>query len=96
MERKKERKKIKGRKERGEGWGKEGRKKERKQEIPFKYSCLPFFFFLFTLVLFLGATVFLSQCFKDIRTFSNQGFLGIEFIRRQVLGESHPSPQSTH
>lgn len=44
-----ERKKIEGRKERGEGRGKEGRKKAK---IPFKYSCLPFFFFS-TLVLYL-------------------------------------------
>lgn len=89
MERKKERKLKEGRKE-----GKDGGKKEgRKQKIPFKYSCLPFFFS--NLVLYLGATVFLSQSFKDIRTFSNQGFLGIEFIRRQALVESHPSPQRT-
>ena len=89
MERKKERKWKEGRKD-----GKnEGKKDKRKQEIPFKYSCLPP---PPTLVLYLGATVFLSQCFKDIRTFSNQGFLGIEFIRRQVLVESHPNPQRTH
>lgn len=75
----------------------ERRKEERKEaRNTFQILLFAFFFFLFTLVLFLGATVFLSQCFKDIRTFSNQGFLGIEFIRRQVLGESHPSPQSTH
>lgn len=75
------------------------RRKEERKEARNTFQILLFaffFFFLFTLVLFLGATVFLSQCFKDIRTFSNQGFLGIEFIRRQVLGESHPSPQSTH
>ena len=77
----------------------ERRKEERKEaRNTFQILLFAFFFFFFlsTLVLFLGATVFLSQCFKDIRTFSNQGFLGIEFIRRQVLGESHPSPQSTH
>lgn len=95
MERKKERKLKEGRKEGKDGGKKEGRKKGSKKYLSNTLVCL-FFFFLFTLVLFLGATVFLSQCFKDIRTFSNQGFLGIEFIRRQVLGESHPSPQSTH
>ena len=96
MERKKERKLKEGRKEGKDGGKKEGRKKGSKKYLSNTLVCLFFFFFLSTLVLFLGATVFLSQCFKDIRTFSNQGFLGIEFIRRQVLGESHPSPQSTH
>lgn len=54
MERKKERKLKEGRKE-----GKDGGKKEgRKQKIPFKYSCLPFFFFFFQF-----STLSRSHCF---------------------------------
>ena len=92
MERKKERKLKEGRKEGKDG----GKRKEEKKEARNTFQILLFAFIFPTVVLYLGATVFLSQCFKDIRAFCNQGFLGIEFIRRQVLGESHPSPQRTH